>query len=148
MWVAALQDLRPSALMPFWLKHLEVKNVVINFCYCTCACVLTLVLTFAMHLRLPPRSKTCGQTWRTVMIFTVARILFVAYSSITVIVLYMMWTRYLVFPGSLTNRSVALQYALLVSILSGQAGMQPNVDFARTWLEMSRMAGRPVLACI
>ena len=44
--------------------------------------------------------------------------------GISAIVQYMMWTIYLVFPASLTNRSMAAQYALLVIILTIQTTMR------------------------
>ena len=43
--------------------------------------------------------------------------------GISAIVQYMMWTIYLVFPASLTNRSMVAQYAPLVSILAIQTTM-------------------------
>ena len=47
-------------------------------------------------------------------------------------------TVYLVFPASLTNRSMAAQYALVVSILTIQAIMQYRGGFSAPWLGVSK----------
>ena len=62
----------------------------------------------------------------------------------------MMWTRYLVFPGSLTNRSVAFQYALLVSILSRGfcKTLAGDVENWSTDMLLLRHRGWPSCACM